>query len=330
MKQQYRYTLEPYKGPSTRYTCPQCGKKKTFTRYIDTRTGEHLPEQFGRCDREVNCGYHAVPEVKTQKSKPKSGNWLNPGGRNPKRQISNPGGLNSKGQIPNPRLITNTLPLTTTFSTIPYPLFAQSFSDDDDNYLAAFLRRILGEELGEELLQRYYVGTHSHWDGATVFWQVDELNRIRTGKIMLYNGAGRRVKEPYNHVHWVHVAAGLEGYNLQQCLFGQHLLHGNTKTVYVVESEKTALIAAAYMPQFLWVATGGVGSLTVEKLKPLDGNNIVLMPDLGAIEKWQAVAQQHGNCMVSTRMAEYAAGEDFHRGLDIADYLLWHIRHLTG
>ena len=32
----YRYTLEKYRGLSTRYTCPQCGRKHTFTRYIDT------------------------------------------------------------------------------------------------------------------------------------------------------------------------------------------------------------------------------------------------------------------------------------------------------
>lgn len=40
---QYRYVLEPYKGMKTRYTCPACQKRdKTFVRYIDTETGQHV------------------------------------------------------------------------------------------------------------------------------------------------------------------------------------------------------------------------------------------------------------------------------------------------
>ena len=46
----YQYTLE--KG-SVKYYCPNC-KAKTFVKYIDTETGEYLPEQYGRCDRENN------------------------------------------------------------------------------------------------------------------------------------------------------------------------------------------------------------------------------------------------------------------------------------
>src|SRR5690554_4535334 len=57
MEKEYRYTLE--KG-SKKYHCPECNKK-TFVRYIDTETGNYLPEQYGRCDRENNCAYHLNP-----------------------------------------------------------------------------------------------------------------------------------------------------------------------------------------------------------------------------------------------------------------------------
>jgi hypothetical protein len=55
--QQHRYSLE--KG-SKKHHCPDCNKK-TFVLYIDTETGDYLPEQYGRCDRESNCSYHLNP-----------------------------------------------------------------------------------------------------------------------------------------------------------------------------------------------------------------------------------------------------------------------------
>ena len=57
----YKYQLEKYSGRNSRYTCPACGKPHRFTRYIDTETGEHLAAHVGRCDREVECGYHETP-----------------------------------------------------------------------------------------------------------------------------------------------------------------------------------------------------------------------------------------------------------------------------
>src|ERR1700733_12575859 len=60
----YRYTLQHYSGPHSRYKCPECKhRNKTFTRYIDTETGEYLHDDVGRCDREVNCGYHYTPKA---------------------------------------------------------------------------------------------------------------------------------------------------------------------------------------------------------------------------------------------------------------------------
>ena len=60
-QQEYRYTLQPYAGPATREECPQCGVKRSFARYIDTHTGELLPAEYGRCNREDKCGYHVKP-----------------------------------------------------------------------------------------------------------------------------------------------------------------------------------------------------------------------------------------------------------------------------
>lgn len=53
----YRYILE--KG-TKKHRCPDCNKK-TIVFYIDTESGDNLPEQYGRCDRESKCNYHLNP-----------------------------------------------------------------------------------------------------------------------------------------------------------------------------------------------------------------------------------------------------------------------------
>ena len=59
----YRFILERYRGISTRYTCPQCGRKQTFTRYIDTENNNnYLSERVGKCNRLDKCGYHYTPK----------------------------------------------------------------------------------------------------------------------------------------------------------------------------------------------------------------------------------------------------------------------------
>src|SRR5690606_5606268 len=57
MNTEYRYILDKR---SKKHLCPECGKKR-FVRYIDIETGDYLPEQYGRCDRESKCGYFYNP-----------------------------------------------------------------------------------------------------------------------------------------------------------------------------------------------------------------------------------------------------------------------------
>lgn len=53
--------------------------------------------------------------------------------------------------------------------------------------------------------KKYKIGTSKNWNGATVFWQTDNQNNIKTGKIMLFDKLScKRVKEPYNHITWIH------------------------------------------------------------------------------------------------------------------------------
>ena len=56
----YLYQLEKYKT-NNRYKCPNCGKSKVYTRYVNSVTGEHAPYEFGKCDRLNKCNYHRYP-----------------------------------------------------------------------------------------------------------------------------------------------------------------------------------------------------------------------------------------------------------------------------
>lgn len=50
-------------------------------------------------------------------------------------------------------------------------------------------------------MRLYHIGTSKHWDQATIFWQIDTHNQIRTGKVILYNSkTNKRVKTPFNRI----------------------------------------------------------------------------------------------------------------------------------
>ena len=53
----YRYQLEKYRGRGSRYVCPQCGRKYTFTKYIDTNNNTYVNDKVGKCNRLDKCGY---------------------------------------------------------------------------------------------------------------------------------------------------------------------------------------------------------------------------------------------------------------------------------
>lgn len=140
---------------------------------------------------------------------------------------------------------------------------------------------------------------------------------------------GKRVKEPFNHINWAHKLLKFPDYNLNQCFFGEHLLKENPeKLVCIVESEKTALIASIFMPECIWLATGGKnGCRWTDKnvFGVLKDKTVVLWPDLGAYNKWQSNAQglfTMAKISVSDLLEKNASDDERKKGYDIADYLL--------
>ena len=164
----------------------------------------------------------------------------------------------------------------------------------DINPLHRYFIRVMGKKDTDRLFRLYRVGTSRMWNGAAVFWQIDRNGNVRTGKIMGYDAeTGHRVKEPFNQVSWVHSVRKVPDFRMKQCLFGEHLLSDTSaamsaKPVAIVESEKTALFAAFFIPDFIWLATGGMhGCFSSEAVQVLHGREVVLFPDLKATEEWR-------------------------------------------
>jgi hypothetical protein len=328
----YRFTLDPRRGIRHKECCPQCGGRKTYKRYMDAVTGKLLPLQFGRCDRESNCGYHLNPY-----SEGYAGEIL---------KAEKERGIVSLRSFPFHCKASNKLPPSITY--IPKEIFRKSLGGYSRNRFVQYLVGLFGEEKTNELVQRFSIGTSRYWNdaGATVFWLVDTEDRIAGGQVILYDENGNTVKKKlpnggkqrYNS--WVHVALKhqyesqgnpipnwLSDYIAHSpkypCLFGLAQLKQDTSTkpVAIVESAKTAIIATAWFPQYTWLAVGSLSYLNAHRLKGLEGRNITLFPDKGGYEKWKEKAdelQAIGKIVVSDLLERKEAEQ----GSDLADYLV--------
>jgi hypothetical protein len=289
MRNEFKYQLE---SGSKKHYCPRCSKKR-YVRYKNSETNEYMEVKFGRCDREVNCGYH-----------------LNPYHEN----------LVTKDHT----VVTGEKPVQTIIDTIDWKRVTPTLQHR--NNLTEFLYSKFDAEGVARAIELYMVGTSKKWKGATIFWQVDHQSKVRTGKIMLYDACGKRVKKPQNHIGWVHSELHLKNFNLKQCFFGEHLLQKfPDKTVAIVESEKTAIIASMQFPDFIWLASG---SKTLHQLKPCSTlfpeRHVVLFPDLGAFDDWnqKATLVNAKSTRVADILEKYACDNERQQGLDLADYIL--------
>ena len=308
MNSTHRFILQPYKGVATRHTCPACHKKRCFSRYIDTEKQISFPDDVGRCDHEQSCGYHLTPKEYFER---------NPLAKSMHSDCTAP--MTRRAEPTERRKPSLIEPKTVSQTLLGYHL----------NNLYLFLRSKFGAKEAERLMKDYRVGTSKHWPGSCVFWQTDINSNVRTGKVMLYNAeTGKRVKEPFNHVTWVHSLLKLPDYNLRQCFFGEHLLPMNRgKPVAIVESEKTAIVASYYLPEYVWLATGGKhGCFNTEALRVLRGRHVTLFPDLGATQQWREKLPLLKSLGIEANifnfLEESASDDERTAGLDIADYLL--------
>ncbi len=283
---QYKFELE--KG-SKKHHCPKCAKK-TFVRYVNNETGEYLPSEFGRCDRENSCGYWGTP----------------------------------KGEYNNTFEIDYTPPPPTSYH--PIEMVKQSGRNFKENNFVQFLKTLFSEYEVKAAILKYLIGTSKLWNGATVFWQIDNQQKVRHGKIMLYDSnTGKRLKNNQGKafISSVRSTLKLKDFNLKQTLFGLHLLNETeTKTIAIVEGEKSAVIMSLFKPEYVWMATGSKNGFKYEMLKPLKNCKIIAFPDKGEYTDWLDKAIELKDFGFDITVSRLLEETDYKAGADLADVFI--------
>lgn len=313
-----QFKLERYRsGGANRYTCPHCGRKRCFTRYVNSVTGEYVSDDCGKCNHESSCGYHYPPRDYFRDN---SSSW----DRKTERSLKWTGEKQAdtkKPYVP----IQQEEPQTVFFSKS----WVEESSKRNSTFRSWFLRLPFDDSLKQEVLAEYCVGGTSNdtvvkglnYGPAVIFWGIDECQLVHDAKLMAYTCDGHRVPEWGDSMRSICIKKkiGPQLTHTDKVLFGMHLLpRYPDKPVCIVESEKSALVCACAYPQNLWLATGGCGNLNAQKLLPLMDRHLIVFPDSGEYGKWheRVVASGHKHFYVVSDLEKYE------NNTDIADLIL--------
>lgn len=319
------FEFELEKG-SKKFVCPSCSQK-TFVFYVSNRTGKNLSFDVGRCDRESACGYHRTPKEYFADN-PQFADARAFVGTRQNADIktyvqSDENGSQAKRQA-------GTLPKKPDY--IPNNVLLQTLTGFERNAFMQFLFNLFPEdaEAVRQTVKDYLIGTTK--DGKTIFWQIDQSRKVRTGKMIAYDArSGKRRKDispNWTHAELKRARLLKPDFNLMQCFFGEHLLRFDLqKPVAIVEAEKTAVIASICFPEFVWLAIGSKQSLKAGRLKRLgQSRKFILYPDADGFALWTDAASQARfqglNVKVSNLIERRGTDTEKVKGFDLADYLI--------
>jgi hypothetical protein len=341
--QPHRYSLE--KG-SKKHHCPECGKKR-FVRYIDTQTGNYLPEQYGRCDRESKCNYHLNPYtdgyakmIWEQEQKVTGVTKVTVLKQKYFRTQSKP--------QPQPE------PVFFDFDTFKQTLQPERY--EKNTFIQNLFYRVqFPFEVDEvtKVIQLYRLGTvaNGYRAGANTFPFIDIKGNVRAVQVKQFDEQNHTTGTDFLHsiIEKHHTRNNkplpewLEAYTKQDkrisCLFGEHLLskyHSNP--VALVEAPKTAVYGTLYfgLPEtpesLIWLAVYNKSSFSFDKLKVLQGRFVYVFPDLSkdgnTFKEWETKAKEYESRLPGTRfifsdlLEQLAPERDKSEGNDLADYLI--------
>lgn len=269
----YKWILEPYSGSKSRYKCPNCGRNHSFTRYVDaeaygpkdakTHTIIYpLDLTCGRCNF-TSCGYSKYPNG--------APNYCE---------------IEKREELPKVYYLRDDV-----------ARFRQGWRN---SALMQYLSTKIDGETLSKVCKDYCIGylpqgwvRKESFSHGTIFWQIDHEYNIRRGKVMFYKPDGHRAKtadESGAIMAMWQVLRRKKDNEPEMCYFGQHLLRiYEGKPVGIVESEKTAVIAACLMPELVWLATNSIQNFNTARLGWLRDCNVpvVVYPDYDGYSLWR-------------------------------------------
>ena len=332
----HRYSLE--KG-SKKHHCPNCGKKR-FVRIVDIETGDYLPEQYGRCDRESKCSYSLNPykdgyakmiwEQEQKVTVPKQKYFR----ANPKPQPT---------------------PVFFDFETFKQTLQPEHY--EKNTFIQNLFYRVqFPFEVDDvtKVIQLYRLGTvaNGYRAGANTFPFIDIKSNVRAVQVKQFYEANHTTGTDFLHsiIEKHHTQNNkplpewLEAYTKQDkrisCLFGAHLLSKYPYSpVILVEAPKTAVYGWLYfnksntfLKDCIWLAVYNKSSFSYDKLKVLQGHFVYVFPDLSkdgsTFKEWKTKAKEYEKRLPKTRfifsdlLEQLATETDKSEGNDLADHLI--------
>ena len=321
-----------------KHPCPSCGKKR-FVRFVNIETGEYLPAHYGRCDREINCGYHLNPY--------KDGFSKNQKVHEPARLHNN---LSRRAETKSVRHLAEParIPIETLKATLR--------GYEENTFIQNLLQRVpypMDKTDLEKVIALYYLGTvnQGYRKNAVTLPFVAKDGSVRAIQVKQFDAGNHTIATDFLHSiiekHYqkneAPLPAWLKSYqgseNKVSCLFGEHLLSKYTvNPVALVEAPKTAIYCTLYFgfPErpnnLIWLAVYNLSSLTKEKCEVLSGRKVFLFPDLSsnghAYKLWAEKARQFNEMIpgakfeVSDFLEKDASSEDREKGCDLADFLI--------
>ena len=248
-----------------------------------------------------------------------------------------------------------------------FSIVEQSRSDDSDFCREVVARGILSEEQMAHAAERYRLGRSK--SGRCIFWMIDEQGIVRDGRIgdswvsvMLKareprllrfwhpehclfgqhllghtNLTERRVQGHTDLTDLTDLAAHRDSSDKKNicgiseiCVTDKNKCCVTKKTICVVENGRSAVILSALFPEQLWLATMYPANFTVDLLRPLQGQRVVLFPhtDLTAENYtcWLEIADMarrtfHLDITVDDYLEQHATDEQKAAEIDIAEMI---------
>ncbi len=243
----------------------------------------------------------------------------------------------AKSVVKNPDSLdsSNSSSVNSAFYPLPSDIVSRSLSVDSAFCQSVVSAGYFSEGQLRHAAARYRLGASK--EGGVIFWEIDDQQRVHTGKIMYYQQDCHRDKQ--HNPTWVHSLMKSQlpqDYELQHCLFGLHLLTSDlshqTSAVCIVESEKTAVILSEIIKDFIWMSCGGLQMFKPELLAPLVNHKVVVFPDTDetgeAYNAWLTVLQQAQRLYafkyplrISNLLELHATEEQKRRKIDLVDYI---------